>query len=68
MMSLRALGNLSAKSLSAKEASRYYNEVSEEYYAKDSEEKQGGKWIGTGAKLQGLTGPVTQEQLQLTQI
>jgi Ti-type conjugative transfer relaxase TraA len=65
MMSLRALGNLSAKSLSAKEASRYYNEVSEEYYAKNSEEKQGGKWIGTGAKLQGLTGPVTQEQLQL---
>ena len=65
MMSLRALGNLSASGTSAKAAAHYYNEAASDYYAKDESEKQGGQWIGSGAERQRLHGTVNQEQLQL---
>ena len=65
MMSIRALGNLSTSGQSAKAAAHYYNEISNDYYSKDEQEKENGKWIGSGAERQGLSGPSTREELQL---
>ena len=62
MMSIRALGNLSASGVTAKDAAHYYNEIASDYYVRGNEAKPGGIWVGSGAERQGLSGQVGQEQ------